>query len=156
MYNLLHSILCKCTISRIELKICFNSLDNRLIITYNIDKIKGENPRRKTEMKLTNEMIERIKDAAEDLYMDWEVVGVRVQEEEFSLGSMDHESSIWVDGEETNESAGGLCVVSADEISTAHQYFGGHIAIVCGNDYMYGEDPGEIILRDPVCVEVLV
>ena len=106
-------------------------------------------------MNLTNEMVNRIKELTDELFFDYEVIGVRVQEQPFELGEMDHVSHIWNDGEDTGVELNGVCVVNADKIENSHYYFGDHAAIVCGNKFTYGEDPGEIIIEDPVVVEVL-
>lgn len=52
-------------------------------------------------MKVTDEMIRRVKELADELFYDYEIVGIRVQEVPFSLGEMDHCSHIWDDGEDT-------------------------------------------------------
>lgn len=106
-------------------------------------------------MKLTNEMLRRIEDVAEDLFYDYEIIGIRVQEEAFSLGEMEHRSSVWEDGEPTEEELDGVCVIKHDKLSEAQNYYGDHVAIVVGNRYTYGVDPGEVIIEDPVVVEVL-
>ena len=106
-------------------------------------------------MKLTNEMIKRIEEVADDLFYNYEIVGVRVQEEPFELGEMEHRSAVWEDGEATEETLDGVCVVKHDKLAEAQDYYGNHVAIVVGNRYTYGEDPGEIIIEDPVVVEVL-
>lgn len=111
---------------------------------------------------MTNEqIIERI----EELLYDYEFVGVRVQEQPFELGEVDHKSKVWVDGDETEEDLPGLCTLrirsageARDIVDTAcilYGYGDYHCAIVCGNQGEYGEDAGEIILADPVCEIVL-
>lgn len=106
-------------------------------------------------MKLTSEMISRAKELADELFYDYEIVGLRVQEQPFQLGAMAHVSHVWDDGEDTGVELSGVCVIDAEHAGTAHQYFGGHVAIVAGNRYTYGEDPGEVVIEDPVVVEVL-
>ncbi len=106
-------------------------------------------------MKVNKEMQIRIDEIANELFYDYEIIGVRVQEEPFELGEMDHRSHIWVDGDDTGEELNGVCVINHDALKYADDYFGNHIAIVAGNRYTYGEDPGEVILEDPVVVEIL-
>lgn len=107
-------------------------------------------------MKLTNEIIVKAKAIAENLSLDYEKIGIRVQEVPFELGEMDHQSHVWVDGDETDELLPG---VSAQDINTIdkyyNEYFGAYVAVVAGNEYEYGEDAGEIIIHDPVVVVVL-
>lgn len=51
-------------------------------------------------------------------------------------------------------------MVSAPEISmhgSDHDhayYFGENVAIICGDSYEYGEDAGEVVISDPVCVYI--
>lgn len=105
---------------------------------------------------MTAEMIQRAKEIAEDLSFDYEVIGIRVQEVPFALGEMTHVSKVWVDGDETDEDLDGVCAQAVNTLEKYdNQYFGDHIAIVAGNEYSYGEDPGEIIIRDPVVVAIL-
>ena len=106
-------------------------------------------------MKLTDEMLNRIHAVSEDLFYDYEVIGVRIQEQPFELGEMSHVSHVWDDGEDTGEELNGVCADKHDNLNGGHTYFGGHVAIIAGNSYSYGEDPGEVIIEDPVVVEVL-
>ena len=72
--------------------------------------------------------------AAAEKYTDYyEFVGIRTQEETFELGSIEHVSSVWDDGEETGETLTGIC----------------------GNSAEYGADEGELIIEDAVVVEIL-
>lgn len=112
-------------------------------------------------MKVCNEMIARLKEVADELCYDYEVVSIRVQDPEFELGEMDHKSHVWVDGEETDEELDGVCCINsqcADKVFGS-RFFGGypgeHIAIIAGNRYEGGEDYGEVIIADPIVVEVL-
>lgn len=105
---------------------------------------------------MTAEMIQRAKEIAEELSWAYEVVGVRVQEVPFELGEMNHVSKVWVDGDETEDDLDGVCAQAVNTLGKYdNQYFGDHIAIVVGNEYSYGEDPGEIIIRDPVVAAIL-
>lgn len=107
-------------------------------------------------MKLTHDMIQEIKDAAEDLRWDYDAIGVRIQDDiPFELGPISHLSHVWDDGEDTGEELPGICTVNIDALSGSHIYFGDHVAIICGNCWEYGEDPGEIIISDPVVVRVI-
>lgn len=105
-------------------------------------------------MELTDKMLDRIKELADELFFDYEVVGIRTQDHSFNLGEMDHVSHVWVDGDDTGEELGGVCAVKSDYAGHGHNYFGSHVAVVAGNHYTYGEDPGEIIISDPVVVEI--
>lgn len=95
----------------------------------------------------------------------YEYIGVRTQDEAFEAEGqpVEHESKIWVDGEETDEALGGLCVTHwASPMIAAHcedagdaQYIGAHLAIIVGDHATYGEDEGEIIITDPIVYRVL-
>ena len=107
---------------------------------------------------MKKEFIERLNTMAQELFYEYEVIGIRVQEEEFQLGEMDHVSHIWDDGEDTGEELDGVCADSSTEADRVFQMldcYGDHVAIIAGNDYSWGQDYGEIIIRDPVVVEVL-
>lgn len=112
-------------------------------------------------MKLTQEMIDRIKARAEELHDNYEYVGLRIQDEEaFELGELDHCSHIWADGDDTGEELNGVCVLSltsghVDWAKLAGTYFGDHAAIVCGFEASYGEDLGELVIADPEVVEII-
>ena len=108
-------------------------------------------------MKLTNETIKMLKEKAENLR--WEsgkgVIGIRVQDVPFETGAMDHNSHIWDDGDDTGEELDGVCAVSYENLQYACQYYGEHIAIIGGDHYEYGEDAGEIIIRDAEVLEII-
>lgn len=111
-------------------------------------------------MKLTQDMIDRIKTRAQDLLDEYEYVGLRVQEEPFELGALDHVSHIWVDGDDTGEELDGVCVLTLtseifDWTKLAGAYFGSHAAIIGGFRASYGEDLGEIIIEDPEVTEII-
>ena len=107
---------------------------------------------------------EEIKRSAEKFFDDYEYVGVRTQEPPFELGTINHCSSVWINGEESSEELDGICVTNAhskavkyhsDDAFFNFKYFGTHIAIICGNIGEYGEDDGEIIIKDPIVVKIL-
>lgn len=76
-------------------------------------------------------------------------IGIRTQEVPFAAGPMSHCSRVWDDGEDTGIELPGVCVTSINA-RVFPQYFGAHVAIVCGNIAEYGEDVGELIIADPV------
>lgn len=106
-------------------------------------------------MKITNEMAAKIREIAKDLTWDYEKVCVRIQDIPFSLGEMDHVSEVWEDGEQTGEYLDGVSTLSLDYLEHACEYFGDHLAIVCGNEYEYGQDVGEIIIKDATVCEII-
>lgn len=106
-------------------------------------------------MKMTAELIEKIRELEKEYSWDYEQVCIRVQEVPFELGEMDHQSSVWVDGDETDEQLDGISTLSVKYAQNAEFYFGDHLAIVAGNEYSYGQDAGEVIIRDPVVLEIL-
>lgn len=105
---------------------------------------------------ITPEMIDRAKTIAANPYRDYEYVGIRVQDSiPFEMGEMSHVSNVWIDGDDTGEELPGVCVIDARLAHLAVNYFGDHAAIVCGNHAEYGEDDGELIISDPVVVDIL-
>lgn len=107
---------------------------------------------------LTNEMKEKIMAIAEEYEMDYEYIGIRFQEQEFELGELDHVSSVWVDGDETDEELDGVSVIDVQKLGALNQttYFGDHIAVIGGNAATYGEDLGELVIEEPVVLEIIL
>lgn len=111
-------------------------------------------------MKLTAEMLEHINEYMEDPYREYDYIGVRVQDEEFAAGAIEHVSHIWIDGVDTGEEIGGICATGTHVGSNLLQqlveaYAGRHAAIIGSNSMEYGEDQGEIILYNAHVIEVL-
>ena len=107
-------------------------------------------------MEMDAKTIENIKNIAEemDLSCDYEYIGVRVQEQEFELGTIDHISHIWDNNEDTGVELNGICVCKLDRLGV-NLYYGDHAAIICGNEAEYGEDDGELIIRDAEVVKII-
>lgn len=107
-------------------------------------------------MMMNAEMIKNIKKVAEEMGLSWdyEFVGVRVQEQEFELGTIEHLPHVWDNGDDTGVELDGICVCSLDRMGV-NNYFGDHVAIICGNEAEYGEDDGELIIRDAEVVKVI-
>lgn len=61
-------------------------------------------------MMMNAEMIKNIKKIAEemDLSWDYEFVGVRVQEQDFELGTIEHLSHVWDNGDDTGVELDGI------------------------------------------------
>lgn len=106
-------------------------------------------------MKVTNEMVSRVKEIASDPFREYEYIGIRVQEVPFEIGVLDHISHVWDNGEDTGEELDGVSVLSANYAHLAEQYYGKYLAIVAGNCAVYGEDLGELVISDAVVLEVL-
>lgn len=104
-----------------------------------------------------------------DIIMEdaYDVYGLRVDNTDFSVGDIcDNSHEVWQDdpedGSEYNEEWGywvgeeldGTCAieVKADTIEKALEaadaYYGKNIYLIAGYDYMYGNDPGEVIIRN--------
>lgn len=107
-------------------------------------------------MEMTAELIEKIKSIIEERDLDllYCEIGVRVQEEPFELGEIDHISHVWVDGDDTGEELNGICATKIDCLGKDY-YFGAHAAIICGNRAEMGEDLGELIIKDAI-VEAII
>lgn len=106
-----------------------------------------------TKREAIENIINRIEEIREN--SEYEYIGVRVQENEFTKGEILDNSFVWVDGEMTDEELDGTCAVKLEDVKLANGYFGDHVAII-GGDYMeYGQDLGEIIIRDAEVLEVL-
>ena len=79
--------------------------------------------------------IEEIKDECE-----YEYIGIRIQENEF-----------------TDEELDGTCAINLDDAKLALEngYYGEHVAIVAGDHREWGQDEGEVIIREATVIEVL-
>ena len=55
----------------------------------------------------------------------------------------------------TDEELDGTCAVKLEDAQLANSYFGNHVAIIGSDSMEYGQDLGEIILRDAEVLEVL-
>lgn len=100
---------------------------------------------------MKNEMIEKAREIIEEMELDskYGYIGIRVQEEPFELGEMDHVSHIWDNGDDTGVELSGVCATDINS-TMAPEYYGDHVAIICGNYAEFGEDVGEIIIEDAV------
>ena len=106
-----------------------------------------------TKREAIENIMNRIEEIREN--SEYEYIGVRVQENEFTKGEILDNSFVWVDGEITDEELDGTCAVKLEDAELAKGYFGDHVAII-GGDYMeYGQDLGEIIIRDAEVLGVL-
>lgn len=112
-------------------------------------------------MKLNPEMIRTIRETIDqnDLDFDYGFVGIRAQEEPFELGAIDHLSHIWVDGDDTEEELDGICATNVAQFERYFgangEYFGDHLAIIVGNNATYGEDIGELIIKDAIVAAII-
>lgn len=113
-------------------------------------------------MKLNTAMISEIRNTIEVMNLDFEYdyIGVRVQEQPFELGKIDHMSKVWIEDVETAEYLNGICATSVDFLGLVFadcngEYFGDHVAIICGNEAEYGTDVGEIIIRDAIVSAII-
>lgn len=109
--------------------------------------------------------VQNILEAAQKYTNDYEIIGIRTQEEPFELGRINHTSHIWDNGDDTGDTLDGISatIINSQAIimhSDEHTYFSGfyfgnHKAIIGGNRFEYGEDDGELIIKDPVVVGIL-
>jgi len=110
---------------------------------------------RKAEISKT--ILERKEEIIDKYYWDedYSFIGIRVQETPFELGTINHKSLVWEDGNETDEELEGICVVDIKYFKSCSSYYGQYVAIICGNNAEIGEDAGELIIQDAVVVEIL-
>ena len=102
-----------------------------------------------TKAEAIKNIIKRAEEIKDEYAYDF--IGVRVQESEFNKGEILDNSYVWVDGEMTDEELDGTCAIRIDDAQLAVSYFGKHVAVI-GE---YGEDLGEIIIREAEVLEVL-
>lgn len=106
--------------------------------------------KKKDVIKKVLGMIDEIK----NLY-DFDYIGIRVSEFPFTKGEILGNSFVWVDGEMTEEELDGTCAIMLQDAILANAYYGDHVAIIGSDSMEYGQDLGEIILRDAEVLEVL-
>lgn len=106
-----------------------------------------------TKAEAIKNIIDRIEEI-EDAY-DYGYIGIRVSENEFTEGETLDNSFVWVDGEMTDEELDGTCAIMLKDAKLANTYFGNHVAIIGSDSMEYGQDFGEIILRNAEVLEVI-
>ena len=106
-----------------------------------------------TKAEAIKNIIDRI-DEIQDAY-DYGYIGIRVSDNEFTKGEILDNSFVWVDGEVTDEELDGTCAIMLKDAKLANAYHGSHVAIIGSDSMEYGQDLGEIILRDAEVLEVI-
>lgn len=106
-----------------------------------------------TKAEAIKNIIDRI-DEIQDAY-DYGYIGIRVSDNEFAKGEILDNSFVWVDGEMTDEELDGTCAIMLKDAKLANAYHGSHVAIIGSDSMEYGQDLGEIILRDAEVLEVI-
>jgi hypothetical protein len=98
---------------------------------------------------------------------EYDSIGLRTQENTYGLSVGDpvnHKSSVWIDGDQTEETLNGICAVSAIQAARRSLNFGAYIGdtvlVIGSNNIEYGEDDGEIILKEscgqkPVILDII-
>lgn len=100
---------------------------------------------------MTTEQIAEL--IAEDAY---EFYGLRITGEALPVGEIAPESRVWIDGEITDELLDGTSAVkvTASSIDRAMRmlsiYPGAHLSLLGSFAMTYGEDDGEIVMREAV------
>lgn len=106
-----------------------------------------------TKAEAIKNIINRIEEI-EDAY-DYGYIGIRVSENEFTEGETLDNSFVWIDGKMTDEELDGTCAIMLKDVKLANTYFCDHVAIIGSDSMEYGQDLGEIILRDAEVLEVI-
>lgn len=90
---------------------------------------------------------------------EYRYYGVRVLDEQVSVGDEVAPSRVWVDNDQTDEVLPGACalwVESADDLddvlAVAARYVGEHTVLLGSDEWLLGEDDGEIVMADAVVV----
>lgn len=106
-----------------------------------------------TKAEAIKNIIDRI-DEIRDIY-DYEYIGIRVSDNEFAEGEILDNSFVWIDGEITDEELDGTCAIMLKDVELANAYYGSHVAIIGSDSMEYGQDLGEIILKNAEVLEVV-
>ena len=105
-----------------------------------------------TKQEFNNmEIIKKARQIIDEQELDckYGYIGIRVQEEPFELGEIDHLSHTWEDGDDTGAELDGICATDIN-CKQFTEYFGDHVALICGDKATFGEDVGELIIEDAV------
>lgn len=94
---------------------------------------------------------------------NYDFIGIRVQEDfNEKIGeTLKHRSFVWIDGEETTNLLNGVCAIDANRLNATFTmsnggYSGDVILILGSNDYPErGEDVAEIIMNNPVIIDII-
>ena len=106
--------------------------------------------------EILNKIMAKVEELKNDDDFWFEFIGVRVQEQEFELGEVKHNSSVWVDGDETDEELDGICAIDVNKLAYVKvEYPGEHMAIIASNRAHAGEDIGEIVMSDAQVVAII-
>lgn len=110
-------------------------------------------------MTINSAIIEQVRAIVEEqeLDLDYGYIGIRIQEEPFGLGPIDHVSHIWEDGDDTGEELDGVCAINYKSLAACNgvNYYGDHIAILASDRATYGEDIGEIIMEEAEVISII-
>lgn len=49
----------------------------------------------------------------------------------------------------------GVCIIGINDIENIKVYYGDHAAVVVGDMCEYGEDPGELVIKNAQVIEIL-
>ena len=102
----------------------------------------------------TKEEINKAIAAVRDNEYDYNYVAIRVCPDMVEVGQILEPSFVWVDGEITDEELEGTCGIGINSKASCG-YFGKCMAIIGGYDAEYGEDDGEIIIKDAEVIAIL-
>ena len=93
---------------------------------------------------------------------NFDFIGVRVQEDfNEKIGDiLTHRSFVWVDGEETEELLNGVCAIDANRLNPTYAMsngsYSGDVVLILGcDDCERGEDVAEIIINNPVIIDII-
>ncbi len=93
---------------------------------------------------------------------DYDFIGIRVQEDfNEKIGDiLTHQSYVWIDGEKTEELLNGVCAIDANRLNhtfaIGNGAYSGDVVLILGcNDCERGEDVAEIIMNNPIIIDIL-
>ena len=102
----------------------------------------------------TKEEINKSIAAVKDNDYDYNFVAIRVCPDMVEVGQKLEASFVWVDGEITDEELEGTCGIDIESKASCG-YFGECLAIIGGYDAEYGEDAGELIVKEAEVISIL-
>jgi hypothetical protein len=104
------------------------------------------------------ERIKQLAKYAEKYEGEYGYIGIRIQESDYGVvvgQQINHTSSVWVDNEQTEQFVNGTSAISINNTGYITGYPGNVILILGSDRIEYGEDAGEIVMKNPVIIEIV-
>lgn len=89
---------------------------------------------------------------------DYPILAIRVDSGAQMVGESLPASRVWVDGDQTDDELPGTCGFNVHQMPASYldtKYIGTRVILMTGDFWEYGEDDGEIIIRDAKVLAII-